>query len=180
MNQLALNNKLVKFLLLTGAMYIAWLTCYEFVLKPWGVLDQIITENITYFICVGLDFLHFQPHYNLAKDISETYIYLGTNPIPIIRVGASCNGLELFILFTIFIIFYPSKTNSKTIFIVVGLLLIHLVNIIRNFILTLMTIGDSKYFDVFHRYIFIFMVYGVIFALWLWWANKQRSYEINQ
>jgi len=179
MSQLALNNKLVKFLLLTGSFYITWLISYEFIIKPWGFLDQVITENITYFICVGLENLNLHPHYNLAKNISETYIYLGNNPIPIIRVGASCNGLELLVLFSIFILCYPSKSKGKPAFIIIGLLLIHLVNMLRNFILTLMTITDSKYFDVFHRYIFIFMVYGVIFALWLWWANKQRKHEIK-
>lgn len=173
MGRLALHNNLLKFLLLSAALYGSWLLCYEFLLKPWGQLDHIITENITYFICLGLDWLGYTPHYNIAKNISETYIYLGNIYTPVIRVGASCNGLELLVLFVIFIICYPS-TRSKIPFILFGLLLIHIVNIARNFILTLMTIHQSPYFDLFHRYIFIFLVYGVIFTLWLWWTNNQN------
>lgn len=173
MSQFVLNKKLVKFLLYTGLLYGAWLLAYEFWLKPWGQLDKVITENITYFLCVGLEWFGYKPHYNIAKNISETYIYLENQTVPIIRVGASCNGLELLVLFVIFIICYPS-TKTKWWFIILGLGVIHVVNIVRNFILTLMAMHRSPYFDLFHRYIFIFLVYGVIFTLWLWWTNNQN------
>lgn len=176
MSQLVVNKQLVKFLLITGTTYIVWLLAYEFLLKPSGKLDSYITENITYFICFGLDVLGVNAHYTLAKNISETYVYLGTSMIPIIRVGASCNGLELLVLFCIFTLFYPGKLGAKLLFIAGGLVLIHITNIFRNLVLTIMAINKSPYFDLFHRYIFIFLVYGVIFLLWIWWANKQQHH----
>lgn len=168
------NKRLITFLLYTGLLYGGWLITYEYFLKPWGVLDQLITENISYFLCVGLDWMGYNPHYSIARHVGETFIFIGSEINPIIRVGSSCNGLELLVLFAIFVICYPSK-KQKLIFILFGLILIHAINIIRNFILTIMAIHKSPYFDFFHRYIFVFLVYGIIFLLWIWWTNYQNN-----
>lgn len=173
---MGLNKKLVKFLLLSFLLYGVWLLAYEFLLKPNGLLDHLITENISYFICLGLDLCGFTPHFSIAEKVGETFIFLNTSTFPLIRVGASCNGLELLVLFSIFIICYPGNFKSKLWFIPAGCLIIHAVNVIRNFILTLMAEAKSPYFELFHRYIFIFLVYGIIFLLWMWWAGKQSKH----
>lgn len=174
-----LSNKLYKFLLLSVLSYGLWLFAYEFFIKPNGLLDHIITENISYLLCLGLDLLGYQPHFSIAENIGETFIFLSTSTFPLLRVGASCNGLELLVLFTIFIICYPGNFKAKLWFIPLGLLIIHGINLFRNFILTLMAVHKSSYFDLFHRYIFIFLVYGVIFLLWMWWAEKQGKINIS-
>lgn len=172
---MALNKKLFKFLLFTVALYGLWLVSYELLIKPSGRFDHLITENITYFICWLLDLTGYSAHYTLAEKWGETYIFLVPETKPLIRVGASCNGLELLVLFAIFIICYPGPLKSKAWFIPFGLLIIHVLNIARNYILTLMEIHKSPYFEFFHRYVFIFVVYGVIFLLWMWWANQQQT-----
>jgi exosortase/archaeosortase family protein len=170
-----IKSPVTKFLLLTFSLYGVWLVLFEMLIKPWGMLDKIITENISYFICLGLDILGHHAHFNIAHHIGETFIYIKPDTHPLIRVGASCNGLELLVLFTIFIICYPGKLTHKLWFIPIGLFLIHLSNIIRNLILTLMVLNQSSWFDLFHRYVFIFLIYGFIFYLWMKWANFQRQ-----
>ena len=178
---MAINNKLFRFFTFTALSYVLWLLAYEFILKPSGYLDHILTENISYIICMQLDVLNLLPHYNIAGKTGETFIYIGNNTLPVIRVGASCNGLELIVLFIIFIAFYPSQNNfKKWAFIVVGAIIIHGLNIFRNTVLTLMVIAKSSYFDFFHRYVFIFFIYGAIFLLWLYWANKQKALKTNE
>lgn len=174
---LGLNQKLLKFLFLSFLLYGVWLLSYEFILKPVGHLDHFITENISYFICLGLDLFGFTPHFSIAEKLGETFIFLNNSTFPLIRVGASCNGLELLVLFSIFIICYPGNFKSKLWFIPAGCLAIHTVNILRNFILTLMAEAKSPYFELFHRYVFIFLVYGIIFLLWMWWAGKQSKLQ---
>jgi exosortase family protein XrtF len=171
---MAINKQLLRFLALTGITYITWLLIYEFLLKPSGLLDHVITENITYFICTFLDAFGYHPHYNIAHKTGETFVFIEQSTFPLIRVGASCNGLELLVLFCIFILFFPGKARTKAWFIPLGLFIIHALNIFRNTCLTLMEIHKSPYFDFFHRYVFIFMVYGVIFLLWMWWVNQQQ------
>ncbi|TAE87021.1 MAG: hypothetical protein EAY81_04715 [Bacteroidetes bacterium] len=170
---MAINKQLLRFLFLTGITYVLWLVTYEFFIKPSGFIDHLITENISYFICLFLDWLGYPSHYNIAQHVGETYIFLNQNTFPLIRVGASCNGLELLVLFSIFIVFFPGKITTKAWYIPLGLLVIHALNIFRNTMLTLMEIHQSIYFEFFHRYVFIFMVYGVIFLLWMWWVNHQ-------
>lgn len=171
---MAINKRLLQFLLLTGITYGFWLLLYEFLLKPSGIIDHVLTENISYLICLFLDWFGYQAHYNIAEKVGETFIFLNDNTFPLIRVGASCNGLELLVLFSIFIIFYPGSIKAKSWFIPLGLFIIHSLNIFRNTILTLMEIHNSAYFEFFHRYVFIFMVYGAIFSLWMWWGNIQQ------
>jgi exosortase family protein XrtF len=171
---MALNKKILKFLFFTFGLYGIWLLLYELVLKSPGHLDQIITENITYWICLLLDITGYEVHYSLANKLGETFIYLGNSTFPLIRVGASCNGLELLVLFIIFIICYEGRLLNKLWFIPLGLLIIHVLNVLRNYILTLMVIHKSPYFEFFHRYVFIFIVYGSIFLLWMWWAGQQQ------
>ncbi len=175
---MGLNKKLIRFLILSFILYGVWLLAYELFFKPNGQLDHLITENISYFICLGLDLRGFTPHFSIAEKIGETFIFLNTSTFPLIRVGASCNGLELLVLFSIFIICYPGRFKSKVWFIPAGCLIIHAVNIMRNFILTLMAEAKSPYFELFHRYIFIFLVYGIIFLLWMWWAGKQSKLQV--
>jgi exosortase family protein XrtF len=175
---LSLKNPVFKFLTLTILLYFAWLLLFELIIKPWGHLDHVLSENISFFICNGLDLIGYQPHFSIAENLGETYIFLSSSTYPVIRVGASCNGLELLILFTIFICCYPGKWSHKVVFITAGLLVIHTLNIVRNIILTLMAIHHSPWFDLFHRYIFIFVVYGAIFLLWMWWANYQRKNSV--
>lgn len=168
------NKKLFKFLVMAILTYGCWLLVYEFVLKKFGQPDHLVTENITYFICAILDKLGYNPHYNIAHKLGETYIFLAESTKPLIRVGASCNGLELIALYVIFIVCYPAKTRNKIAYIFIGVLFIHLLNIARNLLLTLMVIHQSVYFELFHRYIFIFMVYGAIFGMWLHFTQTKN------
>jgi len=167
------EKQLIRFLYTSIGLYILWFGLYEFWLKPDGHIDQIITENISMIMRKMLVWTGYDVHYTQARKLGETYIYLSNAPFPFVRVGASCNGLELLILFTIFIIAYPGKKKHKAIFIFLGLLGIHILNIFRNYWLALFVLHqEMDMFDLFHRYIFIFMVYGAIFLLWMLWVNK--------
>jgi hypothetical protein len=42
-----------------------------------------------------------------------------------------------------------------------------------------LAINRSIYFELFHRYIFIFLIYGTIFILWMIWANYLSKYKIK-
>jgi exosortase family protein XrtF len=153
-------------------MYGSWFVLYEFFLKPDGRFDHIITVHITEGICSLLSLSGYDPYYSIALKLGETYIYLNGSPVPVIRVGASCNGLELLALFTIFVLCYPGNWKVKIPYLLAGITIIHLLNIVRNYILTLMAIHKSPWYDLFHRYILLFAVYGTIFFLWILWANK--------
>lgn len=166
------EKPLIKFLLLSVGLYVTWFGLYEFILKPDGHLDNLITNNISWFMNIALRLTGYDVQYTPGFKLGETLFLLNPNPHPFLRVGASCNGLELLVLFSIFIICYPGSSKHKVWFIVGGNLIIHFLNIFRNYVLAIMSIHKSEYFDLFHRFVFIFMVYGAVFLLWMLWANK--------
>jgi exosortase family protein XrtF len=167
-----MNRSLLRFLFATVSLYLIWFGLYEFYLKPQGRLDHLITENISIIVCYLLNLSDYESYYTIGKKLGETYLFFGDHILPTVRIGASCNGLEMLMIYSIFIACYPGNIWLKCIYIPGGMLVIHVLNIIRNYVLTLLTVNQSTYFELFHRYVFIFLIYGVIFLLWMWWANS--------
>ena len=166
-----LKKPLFRFIFLIAISYGSWFMLYEFWLKPNGSLDHFVTEYVTIGICRLLNLSGYVSHYTIALKPGETYIFIQPNIFPTVRIGASCNGLELLALFTIFIACYPGNMLYKFLYIVSGNLLIHGVNILRNYWLTILSVKHASSFEFYHRYVFILLVYGVIFMMWIGWTN---------
>lgn len=169
---MSINNAFIRFIIGTVGCYLIWFGLYEFWLKPSGKLDHIITENISVITVKLLEWTGYDARYTIGKKLGETYVFIGEDILPTVRIGASCNGLEMLVIFAFFILWYPGNWWLKFVYVTGGLILIHGLNILRNYILTLLAIERSLYFELFHRYVFIFLIYGFIFLLWMWWANR--------
>ncbi|MBC7864741.1 MAG: archaeosortase/exosortase family protein, partial [Bacteroidia bacterium] len=87
-------------------------------------------------------------------------------------IGYACNALSLFVLFSFFIISFPGNWLKKLWFIPVGILLVHLLNILRVFALVLIAHHHYDFLSFNHTYTFTILVYAFIFGLWMWWVNK--------
>jgi exosortase/archaeosortase family protein len=167
-----MSKTFIRFIIWTVGLYLVWFGLYEFILKPNGKLDHLLSEYISIVTCYLLNLSDYQAYYTIGKKLGETYVFIGDGIMPIVRIGASCNGLEMLVIFSIFIACYPGNRMLKFVFMLGGIFLLHSLNIFRNYILTLLAINRSSYFELFHRYVFIFLIYGVIFLLWMWWANR--------
>jgi exosortase family protein XrtF len=165
------NKPIIKFLLIMGGSTAIWFLAYEFWLKPAGKLDHYITLHVSDMICLLLNITGYDTYYKTTLKLGETLIYFSPAIKPVVRMGASCNGLELFVLFIFFVAAYPGKWKYKIPYLIAGIIIIHFINVLRSYWLTLMAYHHSPYFDLFHRYIFIFMIYGAVFVLWMLWAN---------
>ncbi len=174
--QISISHKdktLVYFLLKVAVLYLGWYAAFEFLIKPDGRLDDIITKNISQGIVYLMNLTGIDTYFTQARKIGETWIWVAGGSKPLVRVGASCNGLEPLVLFAIFIIAYPGKVKHKLWFIPAGLIIIHIANILRNYWLSLMLYHQKmEMFHLFHRYVFVFLIYLLIFGFWVLWANK--------
>jgi exosortase family protein XrtF len=92
-----------------------------------------------------------------------------------VSIEDTCNGLELFVLYAGFIICMPATLRRKIIFAVSGILLIYVVNIIRCTGVAYIILCYPQYADFAHHYVFTFVVYGVIIALWLIFSKKVKQ-----
>jgi exosortase/archaeosortase family protein len=108
----------------------------------------------------------------LTFDAASNDFYVTLNGNNAVFIGTPCNGFEFFNLFICFVLAFPAKWQHKLCFIPVGILSIHLLNIIRVAGLALNWHFSKGSFDFNHKYTFVLFVYGLLFLLWTLWAKR--------
>ena len=94
-----------------------------------------------------------------------------------LRVADACNGLELMILYIGFILCFPAPAARRWKFVLGGIVLICLLNILRCAGLVLIFVHYRRYLDFSHHFLFTFVVYALIFLLWFIFTKKPRTYD---
>jgi len=167
------NNKLYQFVLIGGVLYVGWLLLYYSYITQETNWDYLLNLNI------GELTVKFFSWFNVEVmlEIDSDHIIV-TFPYPMkggVWVGDNCNGFKLFSIFSIFILAYPSNWKSKVWFIPLGLIVVHLANILRIMALMLISSSHPEYLDFNHDYTFTIFVYSIIFGLWYWWLKKYSN-----
>lgn len=170
------TNPVVRFLIKAGSLLLLWYIVYEFWLNPAGYIDKPVINNLIYFSCALLRLFGY-PVIEHTFDDMRTMGIDGTNGV---WIGDACNGVPLFALFTIIIACFPGSWKTKAWFIPMGLLVIHIVNIVRLAILSLIVLYSPKSLDFNHTYTFQIIIYGVIFLLWMRWIKKYSGLELKR
>ena len=91
-----------------------------------------------------------------------------------LRIANACNGLELMVLYIGFILCFPAPAARKWKFVLGGIALICLLNVLRCTGLVLIFVHYRKYLDFSHHFLFTFVVYLLIFLLWFVFTKKPR------
>ena len=104
---------------------------------------------------------------------------LVVNGQQVVGIADRCNGLQVMSLYAGFIIAYPGKWKMKVPFIVAGVAIVFLLNILRVIGLTFNMMYYKASFEFNHKYTFTFAIYAVIFALWMVWANRFSSVKFK-
>lgn len=171
------KNSVLAFLLRAGIFYFIWLFLYELVIKPYTSLDRYVIDNLIDIASVVLKTLN----YNLipVQGADEPIRTIGIDGTHGLWVGDPCNGLTLFAVFLSFLLAFPGKLNIKLWFIPAGLIIIHLINVMRIAALAIIVKIDYNYLDFNHNYTFTILVYSCIFLLWLWFINLNNKSSKN-
>jgi exosortase family protein XrtF len=159
---------LVKFLLLALLCYITWLLLYEFWLHPLVFVDLAVIQNAMVLSKLFLNAFGYHIYF-----VHERQIIIES--VAGLYIGDPCNGLNLFALFSGFILSYPGKLKSKIIFIPLGIIAIHLLNVARISFLLLLQLKAPSYMQFNHTFTFTIVVYGLIFMMWMYWVNRFGS-----
>ena len=131
-------------------------------------VDKAVVDNTLNISQAILNRLGFVTELNGSRMI-------GIKGTPGLFIGDSCNGISLFALFSIFIISFPGNIISKFFFIPAGILVIHLLNIIRVVVLAIIETYSYSWTEFNHTYTFTIIIYAYIFFTWLFWINKYSS-----
>ena len=130
-----------------------------------GTIDLLVIDTTIYFSKTILSFLGYDVFTGIQRIIGVE----GTGGL---FVGDNCNGIALFALFSAFIIAYKGKAVRKIVYIISGILMIELLNVIRIVILAILDTKSRAWTEFNHTYTFTIIIYAFIFLLWMLWVNK--------
>jgi exosortase/archaeosortase family protein len=71
----------------------------------------------------------------------------------------------------------PATIKRKVVYLIGGVFIIHIVNLLRCVGLSALLMHWDRYFDLAHHYIFKIMVYSTIFVLWVRYSNNLSVFK---
>lgn len=165
-----LRDPLVRFLVTAGALFLGWYLLYELVIHPWGLLDRAVIDNLirlsgSLLTALGYTLLPEPANAEMIRTV-------GVQGGHLLWIGDPCNGVSLFAVFALFLITYPGPWRHKAWFIPLGLLSIHLINVVRIAALCIVVTIDYELLNFNHDYTFYVVVYGWVFLLWFLWVKR--------
>lgn len=102
--------------------------------------------------------------------------HLFLNGKPSVCVGTGCSGLEMFVVYIVFLLIVNLGAWKRLLwYLPLGLIIIILFNVLRIVSLAFIYNFMPQYLDFNHKYTFVLVVYGAIFSLWYLWVSKIAS-----
>ncbi len=97
-------------------------------------------------------------------------------------INSGCSGIKPLMQFIILMMLYPGPWKKKLWFIPLGIIIVHITNLIRVVGLSIGIMEWPLYWKFSHDYIFRPFFYVVIFSMWLWWEERlarSRQYAVG-
>jgi exosortase family protein XrtF len=157
------NGKPISFVLKMLGIYLSLQLFYDYVISPHTALDFWLINSIIDTAEFGLETLG----YNLIPKNSLYQYHMGIEGTTGVVIGNPCDGLSLFILYSAFLLVFKGKWWVKLLFVALGIILIHFLNVIRVIGLALVVKYSPESLDFHHSYTFTLFVYLFIFLLWM-------------
>ncbi len=111
--------------------------------------------------------------YDVEEDPYVGVMYLDHYSVSIYE---GCNGLAVMILFVAFVVaFRGANTNAMVWFIPLGILMIHLFNLLRLGLLIVINHYYTSMFHFYHKFLFTGIIYIFVLLLWVIWVRLQQS-----
>jgi len=149
-------------LLKVAGIYLLWYIIYQFFLLPNGSLDQWVNINI---VSVSAGILEI-----LGYDFYAAGRLIGIGESAGVYLDDGCSGISAIGLFVGFVIAYPGAWIPRIAFIIIGIGIIYLANIIRIVVLAITHIKATEMISVTLDYSTVIIFYLLVFALGTVWA----------
>jgi exosortase family protein XrtF len=153
--------------------YLVFIGVYQLYLSQFDV-TKFEVDGITKFVAdqtkIALD--AFGYNVTLTPHTYDPSVKVDIDSVSIVRIVEGCNAISVMILFAAFILAF-SKGFSKTFgFIIAGIIIIHILNVLRIALLTIGIMKYPEYKHISHGVIFPLIIYGTVFVLWIVWVTK--------
>ena len=153
---------MIGFLVKAGLFYIVWQVVYEFIIYPDGRLDQ--------FLAVYVALLAKNALALFGWDINVWDRLLVIDGYRGVEVLNGCNALTLMVLYSGFIISFQGPNNKRIIYLLSGIGIIFILNVIRIMAFSLATVYFQPHWDTFHEFSSFIFFYPVILGIWYQWT----------
>ena len=101
------------------------------------------------------------------------------NSNTILRIFEGCNGINVMIVFVAFIIAFGGVSKQGALFMMCGVIAIHMANLLRIALLFWVAKNHEMYFYYIHKYVFTAALYVIVLLLWLVWVSRIRKVKIS-
>ena len=159
---------LLSYLALIG-LYQLYLSQFDSTIFEVDGITQIVAEQSR----MVLD--GFGYNVTLSPHLSDPSVKVNIDGVAIVRIIEGCNAISVMILFVAFILAFSNGFTKTLGFIIVGLIIIHVLNVVRIALLTIGIMKYPEYTHILHGVIFPLVIYGIIFLLWIIWVTKFTS-----
>ena len=164
---------LLKFLL----FYVVFTFVYKMYLNQYDVANnqvdfftEVVAKQTEKLMDIFVENTKSLPH-DFEPSIKIFY-----NDKYVARIIEGCNAISVMILFAAFIFAFSTQWKKTGLYIILGIILIHILNIIRIALLSYALYNYPEYEEILHGTIFPLFIYGVVFLLWILWVTKFSGY----
>jgi exosortase family protein XrtF len=157
------------------AAYIVFTLIYKFYLNSFETNDvdgitNIVSRNVEQLMSL------FNIDIKVQKNLLHPWEEVWYNKNFVIRIVEGCNAISVIILFASFVIAFSGKFKTTILFILFGILFIHVLNVSRIALLAVLLFYFPEKEHILHGVLFPLVIYGVVFILWIIWVNKFSKY----
>lgn len=150
-------------------VYVVLLFAYQFYLNYFA---QLGLDPFSYSVAEQVKFLQNHTGYptQLYNDVKGEQVYFYVNNHYPSRMVEGCNAVSIMILFVSFVFaFYKGRKTFA--FVAAGLVILHMMNVLRIVGLNIVLTDYRQYGKMVHDYIFPAVIYGTVVLLWLVWIK---------
>lgn len=180
MGVLQKNRPFFIFLIKFGISYVVLSLVYWLYLSRFDA-TKFETDSMTYAVArqaeMLTDFTGNEAH--IAPHESQACYRFSVNGRRVARIVEGCNAVSVMILFASFIIAFSSTFKKTALFIIAGIGIIHVLNVVRIALLCLSFYYYPEYKTIMHDIVFPLFIYGVVFALWIVWVQKFSIHAVK-
>ena len=167
------NFKAIRFLLVFIGLYLLLNTIYGFFVEQYYPTCDPFTKKVAGQIVFLLSW--FDSSVTGFSSAYNANIAIANEEDNIIYFFEGCNGLNVMVVYLSFIAAFRGPTKLFIRFAILGVLGIHLLNLLRvSFLYGIATHFPSQLY-FFHKYLFTGILYVIVFVFWYYWVKAVKN-----
>lgn len=163
----------IAFLIKFIGIYVIANVFYGLAIEYYHPSPDPITKIVSQQVAAILN--SFAETVSLTSESQSPYIRFITNGKTIIRAFEGCNGVNVMIVYLSFIIAFKGNLKSTILFLFIGLVIIHVMNLFRVGLLYEIALRFPNRLYFFHKYFFTALLYVIVFVLWYFWVKQTNK-----